>query len=644
MFSIVRVHLPLLILIGVLTTVGVSAKPLTRAQTINLPDYGIAATVDDDTTPEVTDRVSRISFIRGDVQVRHSGSQDWEKAVLNLPVVAGDEITTSSGSRVEIQFDSFEHLRLDENSYLQIVKLQDEGIAVSIPEGRLSVNITAFDKDRSYFEIDAPKTTVAVQRKGMYRVDAGKKDGSEIRVSVTDEGEARVYSENAGFTLKNGRSTRVFIDGPNVGEWETTEAAQYADEFDSWALDRDATIAKLLKNSFYNKYYDNDIYGAEDLNDYGEWIHLRTYGYVWRPYRSAVSNFADWSPYRYGYWRWIPPFGWTWVNDEPWGWATYHHGRWFYENGEWYWSPYGSYRYARSWWFPALVVMSIFNDDIYWYPLPYQNNYYNYNYYYCHTYGWGGHHGGYHPPPGGGPRPTPTPPPASGGQVGPRPRGGGPPLGLPPGAVVTETKDQFGARFKGNRMPPLGIANTILSKPVDDSYKTLVLPGYTDVARKPGSEIKSMPPVIIADTRVKTGAAERNSDRPLDQELRKARIFGDRKPVPTTTGPTGIKTEAGSSVETRKTGAVERSTEIKRKENIETIKPTPVYVPPTKLREERKIEPTRTPPYVPPVNRDPPRRDPPQPKSEPKPRSEPRPSPKSDPPSKSDSGKKKDGR
>src|SRR5436853_5062275 len=78
-----------------------SAFALTTAQTLNLPDPAMDNAVidDDDEIPDVTARVARISFIRGDVQIRRDGSQDWEKATLNLPILEGDEITTSDDSR-----------------------------------------------------------------------------------------------------------------------------------------------------------------------------------------------------------------------------------------------------------------------------------------------------------------------------------------------------------------------------------------------------------------------------------------------------------------------------------------------------------------------------------------------------------------
>jgi hypothetical protein len=261
--------------------------------------------------------------------------------------------------------------------------LRDEGVAVSLPNGSLNVRLLTFDKTRAYFEIDAPQTTVSIEKPGMYRVDAGSRDDATVRVSVADSGQARVYSENSGFTLKNGtqrdRSNYRRLRG-RVGNFGRLEIRRRIRQL-GFAARRDYRQASR-ETLDYDRYYDRDFYGAEDLNEYGEWIYTRKHGYVWRPYRDSVSRYADWSPYRYGQWRWIPPYGWTWVNDEPWGWATYHHGRWVWDGGVWYWAPYSQYRGRRSWWRPALVFISYIGGNVCWYPLPYGYNYYNYNSYY----------------------------------------------------------------------------------------------------------------------------------------------------------------------------------------------------------------------------------------------------------------------
>ena len=243
-------------------------------------------------------------------------------------------------------------MRLAENAYLKVVTLKDNGIALSLSLGTMIVRVTRFEKDVSSFEIDAPKTTIAVQKAGVYRIDAGQQNDAEIRVAVTQNGEARVYSSRRRIYFKEQPKRRVFVDGGNSGEWEASDYARYSDEFDTWSLDRDVVIAQRLKDAFYDKYYDKDIYGADDLNGYGDWVHTASYGYVWRPYRIRSVIMPIGRRIATGIGAGYRRYGWTWVNDEPWGWATYHHGRWFYDDGHWYWSPYGYYRHTRSWWLP----------------------------------------------------------------------------------------------------------------------------------------------------------------------------------------------------------------------------------------------------------------------------------------------------
>ncbi|HEY4561903.1 MAG TPA: DUF6600 domain-containing protein [Thermoanaerobaculia bacterium] len=97
----------------------------------------------------------------------------------------------------------------------------------------------------------------------------------------------------------------------------------------------------------------------DDLASYGNWIQRPSYGWVWTP-RSVSSG---WRPYQDGHWVWTDQ-GWTWVTDEPYGWATYHYGRW-YADPElgWVWVP-------GDQWGPAWVSWQEGTDYIGWAPLP----------------------------------------------------------------------------------------------------------------------------------------------------------------------------------------------------------------------------------------------------------------------------------
>ena len=145
------------------------------------------------------------------------------------------------------------------------------------------------------------------------------------------------------------------------------------DDWDTWNDQREQHLAQQRHE---RKYYDDDLWGAEDLDLYGSWIQTNDYGWIWRPHTTAISRYANWAPYRYGEWAWVSPYGWFWVGSEPWGWAPYHYGRWVYYDGYRGWSPRGLYQRKRSWWRPALVgpvINTLFGDQICWYPLDYHD-------------------------------------------------------------------------------------------------------------------------------------------------------------------------------------------------------------------------------------------------------------------------------
>ena len=97
------------------------------------------------------------------------------------------------------------------------------------------------------------------------------------------------------------------------------------------------------------------------LDSYGEWRETSDYGYVWQPREAEGSR--NWHPYTDGRWVYTDA-GWTWVSDEPFGWATYHYGRWTRLRGVgWVWVPGNE-------WAPAWVSWRKSNEYVGWAPLP----------------------------------------------------------------------------------------------------------------------------------------------------------------------------------------------------------------------------------------------------------------------------------
>jgi hypothetical protein len=97
------------------------------------------------------------------------------------------------------------------------------------------------------------------------------------------------------------------------------------------------------------------------LEPFGAWLDTPTYGYVWQP--RAASESRSWRPYADGRWVYTDA-GWMWISEEPFGWATYHYGRWTRLRGiGWVWVPGDE-------WAPAWVSWRVSNDYVGWAPLP----------------------------------------------------------------------------------------------------------------------------------------------------------------------------------------------------------------------------------------------------------------------------------
>ncbi|MDR7130006.1 hypothetical protein J2X69_002353 [Algoriphagus sp. 4150] len=82
----------------------------------------------------------------------------------------------------------------------------------------------------------------------------------------------------------------------------------------------------------------------DELMPYGDWVKDGRYGYVWLP-----AVYEDFHPYgTNGHWV-MTRYGNTWVSDYDWGWATFHYGRWYFDDNyrSWAWIP--DYNWGPAW-------------------------------------------------------------------------------------------------------------------------------------------------------------------------------------------------------------------------------------------------------------------------------------------------------
>jgi hypothetical protein len=261
-------------------------------------------------------------------------------AAVNAPLVVQDSLLTGPGAVAEIQFDSASMIRLGQNSEVRLTEVAYHRAQMQVATGTVTFRVLR-DSD-SQMEIDTPQVSVRPSRQGAYRITIREDGTSEIAVR---SGEAEIFTPRGSEPLIAGQM--IIARGTTVDPEFQEMSAPGLDDWDRWNENRDRYFERSTRSY---QYVNRDIYGAEDLDDSGDWVDSQ-YGRAWHP-RVA----ADWAPYRYGHWAWVDYYGWTWVSDDPWGWAPYHYGNWFYENSlGWAWYP-GAYDYPHYYWSPALVA------------------------------------------------------------------------------------------------------------------------------------------------------------------------------------------------------------------------------------------------------------------------------------------------
>ena len=285
-------------------------------------------------------RVARLNYSQGSISFRPAGEDDWVSGVPNRPMVTGDDLWSDENSRAEVHIGSTA-IRLGEKTGITFLALDDRTTQIRLAQGSLILRVRHVDDDDNY-EIDTPNTALNLLQPGEYRLDVSE-DGSRTIISVW-HGRGRVTGGGYSYNVVAGQSA-TFTGNQDHVDYDLGQVSD-RDDFDSWAFDRDDHEDRADSANYVSR----EMTGYEDLDDYGDWSYVAGYGPCWRP-RTVVMG---WAPYRFGHWVFVGPWGWTWVEDEPWGFAPFHYGRWAFVNNGWFWVP--GPVVVRPVWAPALVA------------------------------------------------------------------------------------------------------------------------------------------------------------------------------------------------------------------------------------------------------------------------------------------------
>lgn len=267
----------------------------------------------------------RLSFTDGQVSFWRPGAQDWAEAQVNTPLAPGDELYTGSPGNLELQIGSRAYVRGWANTQVGLANQEPSFLQFKVTTGSASFDLRTLERGTTV-EVATPNAAVTIEHTGYYRVDVT----GERTAVITRRGGQGTVTPASGAAVVIAPSEEVIIEGtasPRV----TSYVAPPLDGWDRWNYAR----SDALLDAVSARYVSSGTYGVSDLDRYGTWRAVPTYGSVWIP--SAVQ--PGWAPYTTGSWTLDPIYGWTWVDTAPWGWAPYHHGRWVFVDGFWSWAP-----------------------------------------------------------------------------------------------------------------------------------------------------------------------------------------------------------------------------------------------------------------------------------------------------------------
>ncbi|MES2399935.1 MAG: DUF6600 domain-containing protein [Pseudomonadota bacterium] len=265
-----------------------------------------------------------VSYAPGNTDNGNGNDNAWTAAQLNRPLTAGDRLWTGEQSRTELHAGSTA-IRLNSQTSLDLLALDDNTTQLRLSQGTVRLRVRQlFEGQR--LEVDTPNLAFVISQPGDYRIDANP--AADTTRVVAQSGAGVLYGDS-GTPITLGNQQQGNFSGTNLTP--AAPGSAVLDSFDNWAMARD----QREDQSVSARYVPRETVGYQQLDNYGDWSQDPSYGPVWLP--RAVP--ANWAPYRAGHWSWIAPWGWTWVDDAPWGFAPFHYGRWAQIGPRWAWVP-----------------------------------------------------------------------------------------------------------------------------------------------------------------------------------------------------------------------------------------------------------------------------------------------------------------
>ena len=287
-------------------------------------------------------RVGRVAETAGEVRtINPEGA--WDTLLPNQPLSTGDRVTTDKTGRATLQFGST-LVRVGPDSDVIVTQLDDQKIRLHFDHGVIAVRVRSDDIPGELF-IETDEGNWVPHHQGEYRFDRA---AHAVLGAQAFSGDMLLEAPDSSLPVKAPQRAEVW----RTGAQQTTHyrlVPAVKDAFGDAVLAADKADDKASTANAAAP-VPPEMTGAADLARYGAWSVAPDGTHLWTPSKLP----AGWAPYQQGAWSWNSPWGWTWVDDQPWGFAPFHYGRWLSVKGRWAWTP-GQWGTARPVYAPALV-------------------------------------------------------------------------------------------------------------------------------------------------------------------------------------------------------------------------------------------------------------------------------------------------
>ncbi len=290
-----------------------------------------------------TPHYGHITLTKGEVTIKRSDGT-INKATVNLPIVAGDLITTAKDARCELQFDNGTIIRLDNNTELTVNLISAKSLVSSkkltsllLKKGKLYSMINTYN--REIFEIQTPNANVLMHN-----------NSTNILAYYPVTNNTSLFVKRGKVKIRYGKDVKHLITKKIKKGNAVKIVKDYALSKADHTLFKDFLAwNKSVNDNFKKLHYGKSVvpkviyryplaivkFAEKWSSLYGEWVYDKIFGYVWVPADEFFKYdrpfiFADyykingkifvvpkqewsWVPAHLGTWHWSKERGWIWI-------------------------------------------------------------------------------------------------------------------------------------------------------------------------------------------------------------------------------------------------------------------------------------------------------------------------------------------